>query len=376
MRSKILILLLFLLSLTFCGKREIKGEIKDLADITSRVTIGEYQFIEGMYVDYRGNVYIPNISRVRIDKYSPEGKFLLSFGRKGEGPGEFKYVPSFAVNTDGMVYAIDITRKISIFNPDGTFLKYDQLPGFQKGIPFMPRFSPKNQLVFSLYMLEENRSQKPFPYVEIYLLTRKKRAILLFKDKSKANTMHLFALKPFLNFNSHYDFDTRGNIYISDPVFYKVYVFNTEGKKIREFSRECKREKITEKDLEVTSPEIKKEIGDFLNMAKKEISKLSGDSKYLPCIFNINVDRGKIYLWRPTRVKGKFIVDIYTTDFKYLGKRAFYNTTGNINNNTTFISNGFLYILDVIPENTNALNGRLLTPRLPSSVLKFRLIPL
>ena len=376
MRNKIIILLFLLLSLPFCGKGKGKGKIESLADMASKVTIGEYYVVSGMYVDYKGNVYIPNTSKTSIDKYSPEGKFLLSFGRKGEGPGEFRYVPFFAVDTRGFVYAIDIDWNVSQFDSSGKFLKNYRLPWNLKGTPFMPRFSPLNQLVVSTSFFTSKDIRNAQHYIKVYLLPENGEPLLLLNDDSRSNIVSLYPLRGFLNFCPHYDFDSQGNIYVSDPVFYKVHVFNPAGKKIREFTRKCEREKISEGDLEVSNPKIKEEIGNLIAMAKKDISKLPGNSKYFPCIFNINVDKDRVYLWRPTRINGKFLVDIYTTDFQFLGQRSFYNTTGNINTDTTFIRNGFLYILDIIPEDPRHLNGRLLLPKIPSAVLKFRVIPM
>ncbi len=38
-----------------------------------------------------------------------EGQYLTSFGREGEGPGEFKYPRGLAVDVSGVVYVCDIT---------------------------------------------------------------------------------------------------------------------------------------------------------------------------------------------------------------------------------------------------------------------------
>ena len=39
-------------------------------------------------IDEQGNIYILDSGNHRIQKFDPEGNYLASFGRKGQGPGE------------------------------------------------------------------------------------------------------------------------------------------------------------------------------------------------------------------------------------------------------------------------------------------------
>src|SRR6059036_3351980 len=43
----------------------------------------------------------------RIAKFSADGKFLLDWGRKGQGPGEFDLPHNVAVDAQGLVYVAD-----------------------------------------------------------------------------------------------------------------------------------------------------------------------------------------------------------------------------------------------------------------------------
>jgi peptidylamidoglycolate lyase len=59
----------------------------------------------------------------RIAKFSPEGRFLLEWGRAGDKPGEFKTPHSVVIGRDGRVYVADRGNgRIQVFTEDGKFL--------------------------------------------------------------------------------------------------------------------------------------------------------------------------------------------------------------------------------------------------------------
>jgi len=60
----------------------------------------------------------------RVVKFDRQGKFLLAWGRRGKGPGEFNIPHSIAVDRQGLVYVSDReNNRIQIFDADGRFLR-------------------------------------------------------------------------------------------------------------------------------------------------------------------------------------------------------------------------------------------------------------
>jgi peptidylamidoglycolate lyase len=79
-----------------------------------------------------GSVYVSDgYGNSRVAKFSAEGKFLLDWGHKGQGPGEFDLPHSVAVDAQGRVYVADrMNVRIQIFDANGKFLniwKSDEL---------------------------------------------------------------------------------------------------------------------------------------------------------------------------------------------------------------------------------------------------------
>jgi DNA-binding beta-propeller fold protein YncE len=71
-------------------------------------------------LDDAGNLYILDSGNDRIQKFSPEGKYIVTFGRKGQGPGEFNSPASLDIDTKGNLYISDRgNRRIEILTPEG-----------------------------------------------------------------------------------------------------------------------------------------------------------------------------------------------------------------------------------------------------------------
>jgi hypothetical protein len=100
---------------------EIKLELQEDLKI-GRADDEKYLFyrLRGIDVDEEGNIYVADMSNYRIQKFDKTGKYLLTFGRKGQGPGEFE-LPT-AVHIDGKtgnVLVQDQAYTIEFFYPDG-----------------------------------------------------------------------------------------------------------------------------------------------------------------------------------------------------------------------------------------------------------------
>ena len=78
--------------------------------------IGE---LSGLALDGQGNVYASDFLAVTIWVFGSDGGSLGSFGRDGEGPGEFEAPTGIAIGPNGRLYVRDVSR-VSIFGPDSS----------------------------------------------------------------------------------------------------------------------------------------------------------------------------------------------------------------------------------------------------------------
>jgi DNA-binding beta-propeller fold protein YncE len=78
-------------------------------------------------LDAAGSMYILDSGNQRIQKFGPEGKYLATIGRKGQGPGEFAFPMSLDIDAKGFLFVLDNDQKrIQVFAPES---------GYSRNIP-------------------------------------------------------------------------------------------------------------------------------------------------------------------------------------------------------------------------------------------------
>jgi hypothetical protein len=102
---------------------------------------GNYMFggsIEAT-ADKMGNMYVLDWAQKRIQKYDPSGKYLLTIGRKGQGPGEFGNIWMMRFDGKGRIYATDIVnRRVSFFDTEtGEYREAAKMESGVGGVTFL-----------------------------------------------------------------------------------------------------------------------------------------------------------------------------------------------------------------------------------------------
>ena len=70
--------------------------------------------------DKSGNIYVLDAGNYRIQKYDSNGKFISTFGRKGEGPGEIMTPVSIEIDSNDKLHLADLgNNRIQVYNLDG-----------------------------------------------------------------------------------------------------------------------------------------------------------------------------------------------------------------------------------------------------------------
>ncbi len=104
----------------------------DTADLVADLTIGalegpdEYMFgqVLSLAVAPDGAIYVLDGHVPALRKYAPDGAYLMTIGRAGGGPGEYRMPDAgLAVLPDGRVLLRDPgNTRISVYSPDGKYL--------------------------------------------------------------------------------------------------------------------------------------------------------------------------------------------------------------------------------------------------------------
>ena len=80
-------------------------------------------------VDDQGHIYVTDWESKQVKKYGPDGRHILTFGRAGQGPGEFQNPGVVRFAKDGSIYISEnFGNKILSFDKNGVFLGQTILP--------------------------------------------------------------------------------------------------------------------------------------------------------------------------------------------------------------------------------------------------------
>lgn len=96
--------------------------------LPSIVKIPEIEEPAGIVVDSKGYVYVAERQNYRINKFTSNGRRVKRWGKKGSGPGEFLFSVSgvpigMAVDDQDNIYIVDEgNNRVQKFDPNGKFL--------------------------------------------------------------------------------------------------------------------------------------------------------------------------------------------------------------------------------------------------------------
>jgi len=82
----------------------------------------------GITSDYHGNLYINDEGDNNIKKYDADGNHLATFGRRGQGPGEFEYVMRLLTDKQDHLYVYQLDRRMQILSLEGEYLDEFRMP--------------------------------------------------------------------------------------------------------------------------------------------------------------------------------------------------------------------------------------------------------
>ena len=100
---------------------------------------GEFLFPTYVTLDPDGNVYVTDTLNSRVQKFDPDGKYLRSFGQRGNGWGMFDKPKGAALDSFGNVYVVDSGwSNVQVFNQKGEMLIFFGGNGRNPGLLWAP----------------------------------------------------------------------------------------------------------------------------------------------------------------------------------------------------------------------------------------------
>ena len=103
---------------------------------------GEFHFVTDAVQDSEGNYYVAEYGEYdRIQKFSPDGKFLLQWGKHGSEPGQFMRPQSLAADRSDRIWVADAcNHRIQVFDATGQEAKLVKMWGSEGNEPGQLRY--------------------------------------------------------------------------------------------------------------------------------------------------------------------------------------------------------------------------------------------
>lgn len=122
--------------LVYSPEGDLLKTIKGISDVGP----GEYGLIRDAVQDSQGNYYLAEMGEHdRIQKFSPEGQFLLQWGSHGSEPGQLARPESLAVDEHDRIWVADAcNHRIQVFDNRGKLLRMWGSEGKQPGRLYYP----------------------------------------------------------------------------------------------------------------------------------------------------------------------------------------------------------------------------------------------
>ncbi|NIO48453.1 MAG: 6-bladed beta-propeller [Candidatus Aminicenantes bacterium] len=182
-------------------------------------------------VDLDKNIIFLDPKGCQILVFDQKGNFLCTIGRKGEGPGEFKFPISIEVDNKNNIFVSDLPlKRISKFSLDKGFINSFIISSTQNqawGIKIN-----SNGFIFLKGFIRKDYNHPEFGmWINKYNLEG--RYITSFFPSNKYNKNWVQRIAPFCSF----DIDGEDIIYAVQHCDYRISKYNSEGKLLTEFGK-------------------------------------------------------------------------------------------------------------------------------------------
>lgn len=224
------------------------------------------------------HVYIADGAAIHI--YSAKNfRHKRTFGRRGEGPKEFKTESGLRLNVDTDFILVESMDKLSYFSKKGDFIKeHRSISGARKFIPL------GNHLVAICPVLENN--------------IRCSAAVLLDRDFNRIKEIYRrkpakrTKKRPFLTATWEYEvYDNK--LYSATSNDFIIHVFNDKGDKVHTISQNYEKVRVTEAAIDEFFQFLKKyRPPEYYDIFKRILV----FPDYFPVVNDFRVTDGKIYV--------------------------------------------------------------------------------
>lgn len=278
-----------------------------------------FGIIAGVCEDDEGNFYVLDRAEHKVFKFSQDGKFLVKFGSRGEGPGDFRGPNRITYTAEKNIVVCDDMYFVSFFQTDGSFIKRIEISG-----RLAPGYIGEDRF-YGWVWLPEGQQQvvvdgKNDVIHTFHTISRDSFSVSA-PDSSGRLVMFNYGkdeFAPSFIFSHNKNYAALG---IS--IDYDILILNNEGEIYSHIQRDIKPDKFSKKETEYFSDDLKalaKKRG-WPDKVVKDLEKIIPDEK---TFFNqVLLSGDYVYVFRIahdiTKEDDIVPVDIFTLQGQFIG---------------------------------------------------------
>ncbi|NMC64869.1 MAG: 6-bladed beta-propeller, partial [Acidobacteria bacterium] len=289
----------------------------------------------------------------RIQKYSPDGEFLLTIGKRGQGPGEFGNLSIARFDSRQRLYVTDIANhRINFFDKAGNFLEQITIPDVfenlyinSKGqyISSRSRFA-ESEYGFSAFLLEWGIYDSQFKLISEFYSEKRDLKPPEGQDTSSiakfaAGILSELAFQPY----PYYVVTDNDLVYFGTRQNYIVEVFSPVGEKVRSIRRDYDPIRVSDKDKEHFIINVAENlIRIYPEEVRKEAHKFIKYPKYKPAYSSFcMMENGWLVVVVDSLPGEGSLIDLFDQEGVYVG-----HFKTDIPSENLFFKNGRAYAVD------------------------------
>jgi len=331
-----LILLLVLNSSLFSLEKILHLRLSRLLEIGKDNLM--FASIASICEDDDSNFYVLDKKEHKVFKFSPEGKLILTFGRKGQGPGDFMQPNRISCSEKGQLVIANELYDVSFLKRDGTFLRRVHLNG---------RIAPcyiGDGLFYSWIWMPEDKRQVIVDDDNTILKTFFKVARDSFSvtapDSSGRLVMFNYAPDVYAPTLLFAHSKSHSVVAVSDR--YEIHILNNTGKIMTTIQQDIQPDDIKKEEKKYFVKDID-EMGKNRNWPKSVTRKIIKNIPKKKNYFDrVLLSEKHIFVFRIRKdISNELVsipVDIFSLDGQYLG-------TASIDKKPLFISEKYMYFV-------------------------------
>lgn len=215
--------------------------------------------ISGIAADDAGNIYLLDTQLSEVMVFSPDGEFLRTIGREGEGPGEFRRAGTLFFTSRGEVAVIQrMPGKIVLLTTEGEPSGLFPLPDEFAGGPVFFGAGVLAGEDVVLAARQFSRSDTGFEVTRsLVRVTPDGKKAATYFEQNLSHDMANFVFDEKKDADVVWTADAKGNVYTNDNFdAYAINVFHRDGSLARVIERQYEHRKRSEQEKEDNRPRM------------------------------------------------------------------------------------------------------------------------